>query len=189
MTPPFSSSSSSLIPAIGLRTGARMTTRFAAGVLTCLLFLGGRVNTFATATNELSEAEIEGRNLVQQILAQRPTENFTNTGVLKIRGVKGRRHQVGVEFQILQTATNVLGIYIARNFRGGTGSQTLTISQGGTAANGYLLRTDTGDSVRSQNLSITRHSQHQERNRQQSRAAQCKCIPVILTISSDSVIN
>ena len=39
----------------------------------------------AKTTNDLSDAEIQGRQLAQQILEQQPTENFTNTGVLKIR--------------------------------------------------------------------------------------------------------
>ena len=44
------------------------------------------------ATNDLSDAEIQGRQLAQQlILEQRPATNFTQTGVLKIRDAKGQR--------------------------------------------------------------------------------------------------
>lgn len=38
----------------------------------------------AQTTNGLSGAEIQGRQLVQQLLVQRPVESFTNSGTLKI---------------------------------------------------------------------------------------------------------
>ena len=63
--------------------------------------------TCATAaTHELSGAEIEGRNIVQHLLAQRPAENFTNTGTLKIRDAKRQRTEVQVKLQTFVTETN-----------------------------------------------------------------------------------
>ena len=42
-------------------------------------------------TNNISDAEIQGRALAQKILQQWPTENSTNTGVLQIKGQNGKR--------------------------------------------------------------------------------------------------
>ena len=56
------------------------------------------VGVFASTTNDLSDAEIQGRQLVQQLLEQYPAENFTNTGVLKIRDAKGITTNIPVGF-------------------------------------------------------------------------------------------
>jgi hypothetical protein len=53
-----------------------------------LFFAGG---ARAETTNDLSDAEIQGRNLARQLLEQRPMENFTNTGSLKIRIASGKQ--------------------------------------------------------------------------------------------------
>jgi len=60
----------------------------------------------AATTNNLSDVEIQGRNLAQQLLEQRPAENITNTGVLKIRNAYGEAYEVHIEFQILLTTNN-----------------------------------------------------------------------------------
>ncbi|HTR41755.1 MAG TPA: outer membrane lipoprotein-sorting protein [Pseudomonadales bacterium] len=52
----------------------------------------------AQTTNGLSKAEIEGRQLVQEILEQAPTTNFTQTGTLTIRPAKGMTTNVPVVF-------------------------------------------------------------------------------------------
>ncbi len=57
------------------------------------------VGAFAVTTNGLSEAEIQGRQLAQQILEQQPAENFTNTGVLLIRDGQGRHAEIPFRFQ------------------------------------------------------------------------------------------
>lgn len=63
----------------------------------------------AAATNELSDAEIQGRKLAQQLLEQRPATNFIQTGTLKIRDAKGRRTEVSIQFQISTTEMNASG--------------------------------------------------------------------------------
>lgn len=55
--------------------------------------------------------EQEGRALVQELLTQRPAENSTNTGVLKIRDAKGRRSEMPVTIVTVLTATNWQNIY------------------------------------------------------------------------------
>jgi hypothetical protein len=60
----------------------------------------------AATTNELSDAEIQGRKLAQQLLEQRPATNFVQAGTLKIRDAKGRRTEVPLRFQISTTEKN-----------------------------------------------------------------------------------
>lgn len=65
------------------------------GVVTLLFGFSAGAQT----TNTLSNAEIQGRRLVQKILAQWPSENLTNTGVLIIHGGHGHRSKTPVEFR------------------------------------------------------------------------------------------
>ena len=59
----------------------------ALAALVCFLAVGARAET----TNALSDAEIQGRQLAQQILEQRPATNLTQAGILSIRGEKKNR--------------------------------------------------------------------------------------------------
>ena len=56
----------------------------------------------------------QGRELVAEILAQRPAQNFTNTGVLKIRDGQGKRIEIAVEFDLSVTESNWLSVYSSR---------------------------------------------------------------------------
>ena len=67
----------------------------------------------AQTTNTLSDAEIQGRQLAQQILEQQPTENSTNTGALKIRNAKGEQDEVYVSFFLSVKTTNWESSYLA----------------------------------------------------------------------------
>ncbi len=71
--------------------------------------------TGATAkmTNDFVEAVIQGRQLAQHILEQRPMESFTNTGVLKIRDTNGRTSEIPMQCAVIVTATNWLSVYQA----------------------------------------------------------------------------
>jgi hypothetical protein len=57
------------------------------------------VGATAGTTNILSDAEVQGRALAQKILEQQPTENFTNTGALKIRNKKDKPRDGTVNFE------------------------------------------------------------------------------------------
>lgn len=57
------------------------------------------------ATNDLSDAEIQGRQLAQQLLEQQPATNFTQTGVLKIRDSEGKIKDAHISV-VLSLATN-----------------------------------------------------------------------------------
>lgn len=88
--------------------------RFHSGVVALLLIVVNllvAVCAPAKTTNTLSDAEIQGRQLAQQLLEQRPAENFTNTGILQIRYGDGMRIGISVEFQTIVTTTNWLTVY------------------------------------------------------------------------------
>jgi hypothetical protein len=78
-----------------------MMGRLASVALGLLTALGA----IAGPTNTLSEAEIQGRQLAQQILEQRPAENFTNTGVLIVSNGEGKRSEFPVKCVVVTTET------------------------------------------------------------------------------------
>jgi hypothetical protein len=65
----------------------------------------------AQTTNGLSEAEIQGRQLAQQLCETQPTEDLTNTGVLEIHDGHGNRTNFSVSCEIIVTATNWQNVY------------------------------------------------------------------------------
>jgi hypothetical protein len=75
----------------------------------CLLFFA--VGARAETTNDLSDAEIQGRQLAQKLLEQSPATNFTQTGILNIRDEKGQKLQIRLQFEVVVTATNWTSIY------------------------------------------------------------------------------
>jgi len=66
----------------------------------------------AQTTNALSDAEIQGRQLAQKLLDQRPTESFTNTGVHQIRD-GGLQQEVPLKCETVVTPTNWYIFYAA----------------------------------------------------------------------------
>ena len=58
------------------------------------------------------EAAKQGRELVAEILAQRPMQNITNLGTLTIRAANGNRTNGPIKFQAIVTETNWETIYI-----------------------------------------------------------------------------
>jgi hypothetical protein len=86
--------------------------RPATGVLAALvLFLA--VGAAAQTTNGLSDAEIQGRKLAQQLCDARPAENFTNTGVLQIRDGTGNRSEIQFKCETIIMASNWCNYYEA----------------------------------------------------------------------------
>ena len=59
----------------------------------------------AQTTNGLSDAEIQGQQLVQNILSQRPAENTVNKGTMQIRDKSGHRSEVPIVCRIMVTIT------------------------------------------------------------------------------------
>jgi hypothetical protein len=63
----------------------------------------------AQTTNGLSDAEIKGQQLAQEILEQRPADDVTNVGVLQIRGAKGQSTQTHFRFTIVAKGLDSMG--------------------------------------------------------------------------------
>jgi hypothetical protein len=80
----------------------------AVAALTLLATIGAAAQT----TNTLSNAEIQGRQLAQKLLAQQPTESFTNAGVLQIRNAGGNQDKVYVSFLLSVNTTNWESSYL-----------------------------------------------------------------------------
>ena len=84
-------------------------------LMAAILFL--TVGATAAPTNSLSDAEIQGRKLVQQLLEQWPVTNYSVTGVLRIRDGMGNRTNYSVKCEVFVQATNWISKYTsdARN--------------------------------------------------------------------------
>lgn len=78
-----------------LISGCRFATQFALFAVIMLFAPGAAAQT----TDNLSEAEIHGRQLAQQILELRPSENFTNSGVLIIHPSSGKQLQASIKVE------------------------------------------------------------------------------------------
>ena len=110
----------------------------------------GDIPQFHLTTNKLSDAEIQGRQLAQKLLEQQPTENFTNTGVLKIKNTEGKTIEIPIKCEAVVTATNWGIIYEIHN---DWGTESLSVVHKGSAENLYHFHKDFGDSVTSKLLS------------------------------------
>ena len=115
-----------------------------AAIAAVILFLA--FGAAAQTTNNLSESEIHGRQLAQQILDQRPTENVTNTGVLQIRDSNGKSSGIPVESRVIAAKTNSSweGIYEATS----TNQMVrLVVFHGTNQPNGYIYLTNSTEEV------------------------------------------
>jgi hypothetical protein len=90
-----------------LISGRRSATQFMLAALVLFFAVGAAAET----TNTLSDAEIQGRNLAQQLVEQHPVQNFKNTGVLKIRDGSGKTVEIPIGFRITVTETNWQCVY------------------------------------------------------------------------------
>jgi Outer membrane lipoprotein-sorting protein len=71
------------------------------------------VGALAETTNDLSDAEIQGQQLAQQLCNTRPSENLTNAGVLKIRDNKGQSSEISLKLNTYLTEGNWRNSYEA----------------------------------------------------------------------------
>ena len=65
----------------------------------------------AEPANDSVESIIQGRKLALQLLEQRPTENTTQTGILKLRDAEGNRLEIPIKCEVTVTPTNWQSIY------------------------------------------------------------------------------
>ena len=84
------------------------------GLLAALVWFLAVGAAAAETTNTLSDAEIQGRQLAQQLCNGQPTENLTNTGVLEIRDRNGKRTTIPVKFKVILTSSNWQSLYSAK---------------------------------------------------------------------------
>jgi hypothetical protein len=91
-------------------------------------------------TPPLSPAEgaREAKALVAEMLAERPEQNSTNVGVLKIRDSEGNQRQIPLKIVTLITRTNWLQIYETSGTRSSS-AVTFTIIHGAENSNQYFL--------------------------------------------------
>jgi len=75
-----------------------------------LFFVPGAM---AQTTNALSDAEIQGLKLAQQLCEARPAENFTNCGTLQIRDGEGRRSKFPLKCEVVTARAGWKASYIA----------------------------------------------------------------------------
>ncbi len=92
----------------------------------------------AETTNTLSDAEIQGRQLAQQLCDIKPTENFTSTGTLKIKDAKGKNSEILIKFLVVIKTTNWLSIYEGVETNSETGDKLRIIHQE-SLANKYAI--------------------------------------------------
>ncbi len=108
----------------------------------------------AQDTNNLSNAEIQGRALVQKILQQWPAENSTNTGTLQIKGQNGKRSRLPLTCivtvndpdswstrYVARTSSNTTDVLIVTH--GLTGPNSYTLYSGGDETTNLLAGTNT----------------------------------------------
>jgi hypothetical protein len=86
-----------------------------------------------------AKAEIEGQALAQQLIAQKPAENSTISGLLKIRDGKGNRREIPVQSLIGTTPTNWHSVYETSGSSNATGLVKLEVIHCENAPNQYRL--------------------------------------------------
>ena len=67
----------------------------------------------AQTTNDSVESIIQGRKLALQLLEQRPPENTTQTGILKLRDAEGNHLEIPIKCEVTVTPTNWQSLYEA----------------------------------------------------------------------------
>ena len=82
---------------------------------------GQRQNEPRPAPLDPVQAEKEARALVAELLAQKPEQNTTNTGRVRIRDAAGKEREIPVRFEITATPTNWVSVYETLPSAGGPG--------------------------------------------------------------------
>jgi hypothetical protein len=128
-----------------LISGCRFATPFALTTLVLFLAVG------ATAqTNTLSNAEIQGRKLAQQLCDARPAEDLTNFALIAIRNANGTTN-IPIKIETIVTVTNWLNVYEYQSLwpnvyehRTNEVTEQFIIEHDGTNANQYITTASDG---------------------------------------------
>ena len=86
-----------------------------------------------------AEGEKLARELVANLLAQKPSQSSTTTAVMTLYDPEGKRRKLPVTFAIVSTPTNYWNIYETTASKTGTGGMRLTIIHTDNQPNEYLL--------------------------------------------------
>jgi hypothetical protein len=116
-------------------------------LLRCLLlFLVSTSACFAQRNAEPRPAPLDpvegakqGRALVADMLAQKPDQNTTNTGSVRILDATGKERQIPARFEIFTTPTNYASVYEAPFSPGSQPSVKLTVFHNSDQPNRYEL--------------------------------------------------
>jgi hypothetical protein len=125
-----------------LKSAPRLGVHPSAGALalaSLILFLAAGAT--AENTNTLSDAEIQGRKLAQQLSETCPAESLTNTAILKIRDAKKNWREIPVRFQVVVTGPEASG-WDARYETMDTNAVRLTINHAAHRPNRYQWETN-----------------------------------------------
>jgi len=101
--------------------------------------LGQRQNDPRPAPMDPVEAVQQARALVSDMLAQRPDQNTTNTGRVRIRDAAGKEREIPVRFEITGTPTGWASVYETLPSASGPGGMRLTVIHSGEQPNRYEL--------------------------------------------------
>jgi len=85
-----------------------------------------------------AEAQKQGRALVADLLARRPAQNSTNTGVMRIRDSNGSQRELPIQFEVIPQSSGWLNIYLASPAAGRPGER-LTIIHSDAQPSQYLV--------------------------------------------------
>jgi len=89
-------------------------------------------------------AEQEARALVAELLAQKPEQNTTNTGQVRIRDAAGKERAIPARFEITATPTNWVSVYETLTPAGGPDREKLTVIHAPGQPNQYQLVSSAG---------------------------------------------
>ncbi len=103
------------------------------------LCLSQRQNDPRPAPLDPVQAEKEARALVAEMLAAKPDQNTTNTGLVRIRDAADKEREIPVRFEITVTPTNWFSVYETLPSAGGPGGLKLTVIHSGDQPNRYEL--------------------------------------------------
>ena len=107
--------------------------------LSATVCFGQRQNEPRPAPLDPVQAEKEARALVAEMLAQKPEQNTTNTGRVRIRDAAGKEREIPVRFEITATPTNWVSVYETLPPAGGPGGMRLTVIHSDEQPNQYQL--------------------------------------------------
>jgi Outer membrane lipoprotein-sorting protein len=88
-------------------------SKSASARLIAAMILFFAVGASAQATNDLSDAEIQGRNLAKQLCEIKPAENSTNVGMMKVENSKSDSREISLQFIIKVRSTSWVGVFEA----------------------------------------------------------------------------